>query len=75
MEFIALNRVRRSTAAGDGVYELGKLPVTVTGGVPTLADGSLAGSTLTMDTAFRNMAVYRAVRLRAVSRVGHRSGS
>ena len=46
-----------ATAAGDGVYELGKLPVTVTGGVATLADGSLAGSTLTMDTAFRNMVV------------------
>lgn len=44
-----------ATAAGDGTYELGKLPVTVADGVPTLADGSLAGSTLTMDAAFRNL--------------------
>lgn len=44
-----------ATAAGDGTYELGELPVTVTDGVPRLADGSLAGSTLTMDAAFRNL--------------------
>lgn len=43
-----------ATAAGDGTYELGALPVTVADGVPRLADGSLAGSTLTMDQAFRN---------------------
>ncbi|EWM15061.1 N-acetylglucosamine-6-phosphate deacetylase [Kutzneria sp. 744] len=39
---------------GDGVYDLGGLEVTVQDGVPTLAGGSLAGSTLTMDLAFRN---------------------
>ncbi|GAB3287681.1 N-acetylglucosamine-6-phosphate deacetylase [Parasphingorhabdus pacifica] len=44
-----------ATAAGDGIYELGELPVTVVDGEPRLADGSLAGSTLTMDRAFRNM--------------------
>ncbi|TDD54797.1 N-acetylglucosamine-6-phosphate deacetylase [Saccharopolyspora elongata] len=44
-----------ATEAGDGTYELGKLPVTVTDGEPRLADGSLAGSTLTMDVAFRNL--------------------
>ncbi|WP_344685458.1 N-acetylglucosamine-6-phosphate deacetylase [Saccharopolyspora taberi] len=44
-----------ATSAGDGIYELGKLPVTVTDGEPRLADGSLAGSTLTMDAAFRNL--------------------
>lgn len=44
-----------ATGAGDGTYELGSLPVTVTGGEPRLADGSLAGSTLTMDAAFRNL--------------------
>lgn len=46
-----------ATAAGDGTYELGSLPVTVADGVPTLEDGSLAGSTLTMDAAFRNFVV------------------
>ena len=45
-----------AAAAGDGVYDIGGLEVTVTDGVPTLADGgSLAGSTLTMDAAFRNL--------------------
>jgi N-acetylglucosamine-6-phosphate deacetylase len=45
-----------AAAAGDGVYDIGGLQVDVTNGVPTLADGgSLAGSTLTMDMAFRNL--------------------
>jgi N-acetylglucosamine-6-phosphate deacetylase len=45
-----------AAAAGDGVYDIGGLEVTVTDGVPTLAGGgSLAGSTLTMDAAFRNL--------------------
>ena len=43
------------SAAGlpDGGYLLGGHPVQVTGGEPRLADGTLAGSTLTMDAAFR----------------------
>jgi N-acetylglucosamine-6-phosphate deacetylase len=45
-----------AAAAGDGTYDIGGLEVDVTNGVPTLADGgSLAGSTLTMDAAFRNL--------------------
>ncbi|MFC4858912.1 N-acetylglucosamine-6-phosphate deacetylase [Actinophytocola glycyrrhizae] len=45
-----------AAAAGDGVYDIGGLEVNVTDGVPTLAGGgSLAGSTLTMDAAFRNL--------------------
>lgn len=44
-----------ATAAADGEYRLGDLAVTVREGVPRLADGSLAGSTLTMDDAFRNL--------------------
>ena len=44
-----------ATEAADGEYRLGDLPVTVRSGVPRLADGSLAGSTLTMDGAFRNL--------------------
>lgn len=44
-----------ATGAGDGTYELGALPVTVVDGEPRLSDGSLAGSTLTMDAAFRNL--------------------
>jgi N-acetylglucosamine-6-phosphate deacetylase len=45
-----------ATDAADGTYNLGRLEVDVRGGVATLAsNGSLAGSTLTMDAAFRNM--------------------
>lgn len=44
------------SAAGlpDGEYSLGGLPVFVHDGVARLADGTLAGSTLTMDRAVRN---------------------
>ncbi|MGQ0840324.1 N-acetylglucosamine-6-phosphate deacetylase [Actinokineospora sp.] len=45
-----------AAGVGDGSYQIGGLPVVVRGGVPTLAGGtSLAGSTLTMDAAFRNL--------------------
>ena len=51
-----------AAAAGDGTYDIGGLEVDVTDGVPTLVKGergvgggSLAGSTLTMDAAFRNL--------------------
>jgi N-acetylglucosamine-6-phosphate deacetylase len=45
-----------AAGVGDGIYDVGGLAVTVTDGVPTLAGGaSLAGSTLTMDAAFRNL--------------------
>ncbi len=38
---------------GDGDYLLGTLPVTVAGGIARLADGTIAGSTLTQDAALR----------------------
>ncbi|WP_156754566.1 N-acetylglucosamine-6-phosphate deacetylase [Actinokineospora pegani] len=45
-----------AAAAGDGTYDLGGLTVEVHEGIPTLADtGALAGSSLTMDKAFRNL--------------------
>ncbi len=44
-----------ATGAGDGRYVLGSLDVDVKNGVARLAHGdSLAGSTLTMDAAYRN---------------------
>jgi N-acetylglucosamine-6-phosphate deacetylase len=44
-----------AAGAGDGEYEIGKLPVTVKDGVARLkSNGALAGSTLTMDTVFLN---------------------
>jgi len=39
----------------DGQYELGGQPVTVRKGMATLADGTLAGSILTMDRGLRNI--------------------
>ena len=45
-----------ATDVADGTYRLGGLDVEVKNGVATLPDsGSLAGSTLTMDAAFRNL--------------------
>ncbi|MDF6019662.1 N-acetylglucosamine-6-phosphate deacetylase [Streptomyces sp. JH34] len=43
-----------AAGAGDGLYELGPLAVEVRDGVARLVEGgSIAGSTLTLDTAFR----------------------
>lgn len=39
---------------GDGTFKLGSTEITVVGGVPRLPDGTLAGSTLTMDKAVKN---------------------
>jgi len=44
-----------ATGAGDGEFKLGPETVTVRGGIARLANGALAGSTLTMDVAFRNI--------------------
>ena len=44
-----------AAGVGDGRYRLGRLDVDVRDGMATLAEGgSLAGSTLTMDAAYRN---------------------
>lgn len=42
-----------ATGMSDGVYQLGRLQVTVTDGAPRLPDGTIAASTLTMGEAFR----------------------
>src|SRR5258708_337587 len=44
-----------ATGMPDGKYMLGELEVTVSGGVCRNADGVLAGSTLTLDRALRNV--------------------
>lgn len=43
-----------ATGLADGAHELGGQAVTVSGGRATLSDGTLAGSVLTLDQAFRN---------------------
>ncbi len=44
----------RATGLGDGASELGGQAVTIADGTARLADGTLAGSVLTMDAALRN---------------------
>jgi N-acetylglucosamine-6-phosphate deacetylase len=44
-----------ATGMPDGKYMLGKFEVTVSGGVCRNAEGNLAGSTLTLDRALRNV--------------------
>ena len=44
-----------ATGMPDGKYQLGKFEVTVSGGVCRNAEGKLAGSTLTLDRALRNI--------------------
>lgn len=44
-----------ASGMADGVYRLGRHEVTKQGDSVTLPDGTLAGSCLTMDTAFRNL--------------------
>jgi len=45
----------QATDMPDGMYKLGKKEIYVKKGVSRLADGTLAGSTLTMEKAVRNM--------------------
>lgn len=60
------------SAAGmpDGDYILGNLAVAVRGGVPRIADGTLAGSTLTMERAVANMMAAAGLPLEAAWRMG-----
>jgi len=44
-----------ATGMPDGKYILGKLEVTVSGGICRNSEGKLAGSTLTLDRALRNI--------------------
>jgi N-acetylglucosamine-6-phosphate deacetylase len=58
----------RGTGLGDGASELGGQPVIIRDGAARLANGSLAGSVLTMDAALRN-AVASGVDLTVASRL------
>jgi N-acetylglucosamine-6-phosphate deacetylase len=44
-----------ATGMPDGKYMLGQLEVTVSGGICRNSEGKLAGSTLTLDRALRNI--------------------
>ncbi|MET1159813.1 MAG: N-acetylglucosamine-6-phosphate deacetylase [Thermoprotei archaeon] len=62
IDFAGINRIVlvtdaiSATGLPDGIYELGGLKIRVSGGISRLVEtGGLAGSTLTMDKAFRNI--------------------
>ena len=52
--------------AGDGRYRTDAFSFTVEGGIARLDDGTLAGSTLTMDQALRNMCSFASVDIETV---------
>ncbi|MGB9682005.1 MAG: amidohydrolase family protein, partial [bacterium] len=58
-----------ATGLSDGNYEIGGLKVSVKSGAPRLPNGSLAGSTLTLDIAVRNMVNKVFIPLPLVSRM------
>ena len=52
---LAISDAMRATGLSDGDYGLGDVAVSVVAGVARAADGGLAGSTLTMPQALRNL--------------------
>jgi len=63
---ILISDAMRATGLDNGVYDLGGQAVTVEGGVARIANGSLAGSTLTLDTALRNTMQFCSLELQQV---------
>jgi N-acetylglucosamine-6-phosphate deacetylase len=51
----------RATGLGDGTYLLGEMEVTVKNGKPRIESGGLAGSTLTLDQAVRNVIKFSSI--------------
>lgn len=60
---ILITDAMRATGLPDGVYDLGGQATYVNGGVARLEAGNLAGSTLTMDAALRNVMVFAGLSL------------
>lgn len=66
---VLVSDAMRGASLGDGEWDLGGQRVTVAGRTATLADGTIAGSVLTLDVAMRNYAdatglpLWEAVRL------------
>jgi N-acetylglucosamine-6-phosphate deacetylase len=62
-DIVLISDAIRAAGMSDGSYDLGGLAVTVTNGVCRLASGTLAGSTLTLNTALRNVVNFLGVPL------------
>jgi N-acetylglucosamine-6-phosphate deacetylase len=60
---ILITDAMRATGLPDGVYDLGGQAVSVQDGVARIASGSLAGSTLTLDAALRNVMYFAGLSL------------
>ncbi len=60
---ILITDAMRATGLQDGTYDLGGQEVMVRDGVARIASGSLAGSTLTLDVALRNVMRYTGLAL------------
>jgi N-acetylglucosamine-6-phosphate deacetylase len=60
---ILITDAMRAAGLPDGAYDLGKSRVIVTEGIARIAAGNLAGSTLTMDAALRNVMVFTGLTL------------
>lgn len=60
---VLVTDANRAAGASDGSYELGARRFSVSAGVARTEDGALAGSTLTMDRALRNMVELAGVHL------------
>ncbi len=60
---ILVTDAMRATGLTDGTYMLGDSEVIVAGGIARLATGSLAGSTLTLDAAVRNVMAFAGLTL------------
>lgn len=64
--FCLVTDAMAAAGLGDGSYRLGSREVHVEGMAATLADGTLAGSVLTMDAAVRNLVALGATELEAL---------
>jgi len=60
---ILITDAMRAAGLSDGEYDLGGQAVTVRDGVARIANGSLAGSTLTLDVALRNVIAFAGLSL------------
>ncbi|OIJ12845.1 N-acetylglucosamine-6-phosphate deacetylase [Anaerobacillus arseniciselenatis] len=65
-QIILITDAIRATGLKDGCYELGGQSVNLIDGQPLLADGTLAGSTLTMNEAIKNMISYTGCSLQEI---------